>query len=151
MVLGIKWAHWCEVFLIGDVCVSTSFLRLNSGVWVPLFVSVVEFLWLSIKWDSWGCCQTISGIGWSLVIFGLSIAAPEKRRGIFSLNFGLQPEQFHSNHFDWFFLGPDSVFPVFYAREAVYWLHWLHSSTSLWSSLFSHMSYSVDKQFLSFS
>ena len=39
---------------------------------------------------------------------------------IFSLNFGLQPEQFHSSHFDWLFLGPDFVFPVFSAGEAVY-------------------------------
>ena len=29
------------------------------------------------------------------------------------LNFGLQPEHFLSNHFDWLILGPVSVFPVF--------------------------------------
>ena len=126
---------WGEVFLIGDVCDSTSFLRL---------ILVVLFLCISIQWVTWGCRQTTSGIGGSSVVSGLSIAAPEWRRGIFSLIFGLQHEQLHSSLFDWLFVGPDSIFLVFCAGEAVCWLHLLHSKSSLWSGLFSHMSLRVD-------
>ena len=86
-----------EVSFIGDVCDSTSFLCLISGMWVFLWVSVVEVLWSLVKWVSWGCCQTTSGIGGSfkLVVSGLSIAAPDWGRGTFSLIFGLQLEQLH--------------------------------------------------------
>ena len=35
-------------------------------------------------------------------------------------------------------------------QEALYWLHWLHSSISLWSGFSFHMSHRVDKQILAF-
>ena len=54
------------------------------------------------------------------------------------------------SHFDGLFLEPDFVFPVFSAGEAVYWLHWLHDSCSLWNDMFCHMSHRVGKQFLAF-
>ena len=54
------------------------------------------------------------------------------------------------SHFDWLFLGPVFVFTIFYAVEAVYWLHWLQSSISVSSRLSSHVSHRVDKQFLAF-
>ena len=54
------------------------------------------------------------------------------------------------SHFDWLFLGPDFLFPVFSAGEAVYWLHWLYDSISLLNGLFYHMSHRVGKQFLAF-
>ena len=38
-----------EVSFIGDVYDSTSFFRLNSGVWVLLLILVVEFLYISHK------------------------------------------------------------------------------------------------------
>ena len=122
---------WGEVSLVGDVCDSTSLLCLNSGFWVLLLVSVVEFPWISIIWVSWGCCQTNSGIGGNLVASRLSIAAPELKCGNFSLNSGMQPAQFHSTEFDCFFVGPVSVPPVFSAGEAVSWLRYLRSSISL--------------------
>ena len=65
---------WGEVSLIGDVCDSTSILRL---------IKVVNFLCISTKRVSLGCCQTASGVVGSLVVSDLSIAAPEWRRGIF--------------------------------------------------------------------
>ena len=134
---------WDEVIFISDVCASTSFSCL---------IIIVEFSCLSIQWVSWGCCQTTSRIGGSLVVSRLSIADPEWIRGIFSLNSGLQPGYFHSSHLSGLFLGPDSVFPVFCAGEVVYWLHWFHSSIFLWSCLPTHMSDGVDNQFwLSFS
>ena len=111
---------WREVSLIGDVCGSTSFLCLNSGVWVLLLGTVVEFLWISIKWDSWVCCQTTSVIVGSLVVSGLSIAALEWRRSTFISNSGLQLEAIRSTEFDRIFGGPDSIFLVFCAGEAVY-------------------------------
>ena len=79
---------WGEVFLMGDVCDSTSILCLDSGMWVFLWVSLLKGTWVSR-----GCCQTTSGNGGSFnwVVSGLSIAAPEWRRGIVGLNFGLQP------------------------------------------------------------
>ena len=141
---------WGEVSFIGDVCDCTSLFCLKSGVWVLLLLLVFQFLYVWLKWVFWDCCHTTSGIGGSLVVSGLSIAAPEWRRGIFTLTFGLQPEFLQSSHFDWLFLGPDSVFLVFFAGEAVYWLHWLHSSISLWSGLSSHMFHRVDKQFSAF-
>ena len=84
---------WGEISLIGVVCNSTSYFCLNSGVRVLLLIILVEFLCKSIKWVSWGFCQTIPGIWWNLVFSGRSTAAPEWRRGIFSFNFGLQLEQ----------------------------------------------------------
>ena len=82
---------WDEVSFIGDACASKSFFCLNSGMWVFLWVSLVNTLWILVKWVSWGCCQTTSGFGGSVkwVTYGLSITAPEWRRGIFSLIFGL--------------------------------------------------------------
>ena len=141
---------WDEVSFIVDLCASTSFFCL--GVWVCLRVSLVKSLWIVVKWVSWGCCQTTSGIGGSVkwVASGLSVAAPEWRHGIFSLNSGLQPGYFHLSHFEQLFLGPDFVFPVFSAGEAVYWLHWLYDSISLWNGLSYHMSHRVGKQFLAF-
>ena len=137
---------WDEISFIGDVCASTSLLCLNSCMWVFLWVSLVKTLWLLVTWVSWGCCQTASGIGGSVewVTSGLSIAAPEWTRGILSFYFGLQPE-YHSSHLDWLLLGPDFVFPVFCAREAVYWLQWLRSSIPLWNGLSCHMSHRMDK------
>ena len=122
---------WDDVSFTGDVCASTSFLRL---------MLLVDLLCISIKWVSWCCCQTILRFGRSLVVSGLSIAVPEWRRVIFSLNLGLQSRYFHSSHFDWLFLVPEFVFPVFCAT--------VHSSIYLWSGLSCHMSQRVDKQFL---
>ena len=121
-------------------------------MWVSLWVSLVKSSWIVVKWVSWGWCQTTFGIGGSVewVISGLSVAAPESRNGIFSLNSGLQPGGFPLSHFEWLFLGPDFVFPVSSAGEAVYWLHWLHDSISLWNGFSCHMSHTVGKQFLAF-
>ena len=114
-------------------------------MWVFFWVSVVIVFWILVEWVSWGCCQTISGIGGSinLVVFCLSVAAPEWRRGIFSLNFGLQLEELRWSHFGWLSLGFDSVSPIFCAGEAVEWLHWLQSNNSLWNGLFFDTSHRV--------
>ena len=97
-----------------------------------------------------GLQETTSRIAGRLVVSGLSTAAPEWKRGFFSLNFGLQFLQFLSNHFDRLFFGHDSVFPLFCAREAVSWLHWLHGSISLWHSLSPHLSHRMNEKFLAF-
>ena len=120
-VLGLD--TWDEVSLTGNVCDSTNFLRLNSSVWVLLWASLVEFLWILTRWVSWGCCQTTSGIGGSLVVSQLSTAASEWRRGFLKIKIELQLGHFHSNHLDCLFVRPDSVFLVLCAGEAVCWLH----------------------------
>ena len=65
-----------------------------------------------------GCCQTTSGIGGSfgiLVVSGLTLAAPEWRRGVSSLMFGLQLGYSHLSCFGHFFVGLGFVLPVFYS------------------------------------
>ena len=121
---------WCEVSFISDI--------FSCSSWV---------FWIN-NWVSWNCYQTTSWIGGRSVVSGLSIAAPEWKRSIFFSNFGLQRGQFHSNHFDCVFLGPDSVLRVFCGVEVIYWCRWLHNSTSLWSGLSVHMFHRVGKQFL---
>ena len=73
--------NWGEVSFNGDVYDYTSFLRWKSGVWVQLKILLVVLLWISIRWVSWCCCQTTSGIGGTLVVSRLSVSAPEWRRG----------------------------------------------------------------------
>ena len=55
-----------------------------------------------------GCCQTTSGIGGSFdisFVYGLSHAAPEYRRGVASLVFGLQLGHSHLSCFAHFSVG----------------------------------------------
>ena len=143
---------WGELSFIGDVCIFTSFLCLNSGMWVFLSFSVFGILWLLVNWVSWGCCYTTSGIGWiiKLAISGLSIATPEWIRGFCNLNFGLQLEQLAAGRFEWLSLGPEYVLPFLSGAEKVDWLLWVQNSISLRIGLFSHGSHRVGKQFLTF-
>ena len=114
---------------------------LGGDVWLATFVFIVDSLVVLFKL-SWfvtisvGCCQTTSGIGGSLdfsFVSGLSHAGPEWRRGVFSLKLRLQLGYFHLNCFEHFFAGFGSVLPVVYFVEAVYSLHLLQDSISLWS------------------
>ena len=82
---------WREVTFNFDVCDCTSVLWSESGVWVIRVVSKVRLSSILPSLDvstdvSGSCCQRTSGIGWSIVlmIYGLSIAAPQRRSGICS-------------------------------------------------------------------
>ena len=66
--------------------------------------------------------HTPSGIGGSfgaLIVSGLSGAAPERRRGVFSLMFGLQFEHSHLDCFEHSYAGADSMLPAVCSVEAV--------------------------------
>ena len=67
------------------------------------------------------------------VVSGLSVAAPEWRRGVFSLKFGLQLGHSHLSCFDPFSVGVGFVFPVVCSGEAVCWLRLRQGNISLWS------------------
>ena len=115
-------------------------VHLGGNVWLATFVFKVESLVVIFKL-SWfvsfsvGCCYTISGIGGSFDIFvsGLSHAAPEWRRGVFSLKLGLQLGHFRLRCFEHHFAGFVSVLPAVYFVEAVCSLRSLQDSISLWS------------------
>ena len=127
---------------------------LGGDVWLALFVYKVKFLLVLFLSScfvmiSVGCCQTISGIGGSLVISfvsGLSRAVPEWRRGVVSLKVGLQLGHSHPSYLEYFSVGLGFVLPAVYSWEAVCSLRLLHGSISLWSGLFCHMSHRVKRQ-----
>ena len=137
--------------------VSTWFCRwvpLGGDVWLATFVFKVESLVILFKF-SWfvsfsvGCCQTASGIGGGLdfsFVSGLSHGGPEWRRGVFSLQLGLQLGHFHLSCFEHYFAGFGSVLLAVYFVEAVCSLRLLQDSISLWSGLFYHMSHRVGRQ-----
>ena len=114
---------------------------LGGDVWLATFVFKVEslFVLFILSWSvtiSVGCCQTTSGIGGSFdisIVFGLSHAAPEWRRGVFSLKFGLQLGRSYRSCFVHFFAGLGFVLLVVDSGEAVYLLRLLQCSISLWS------------------
>ena len=93
--------YWIRIYGVRFFSLATFVILHHFSVWIRAFgyfwVSVVEVLWILVKWVSWGCCQTTFGIGWcnNFIFFGLSIAASEWRRGTFNLNFRLQLEQLH--------------------------------------------------------
>ena len=127
---------------------------LGGDVWLATFVFKVESLWVLFKL-SWfvtisvGCCQTTSGIGGSLDILfvsGLSDAAPEWRRGVVILKFGLQLGPSRLSFFEHFSVELGFVLLVVYSVEAVCLLRLLQGSISLWSDWFYHMSHSVGGQ-----
>ena len=96
-----------------------------------------------------GCCQTTSGIGGSFdisFVSGLSHAAPEWRRGVVSLKFGLQLGHSHLSCFVLFFARLGSVLVVVDSGEAVYLLRLLQGSISLWSGWFYYRSHRVGRQ-----
>ena len=111
---------------------------LGCDVWHATFVFKVESLLVFFR-RSWsimvsvGCCQTTSGIGWSFdisFVSGLSHAAPEWRRGSFSLKFGLQLGQSHLSCFEQSSVGLVFVLPVVYSGEVVCLLHLLQGNIS---------------------
>ena len=127
---------------------------LGGDVWLATFVLKVESLWVLFKL-SWfatfsvGCCQTTSGIGGSLdisFISGLSHAAPEWRRGFFSLKLGLHLGHSRLSCFELYSVDLGSVLPVVYSVAAVSLLRLLQVSISLWSGYFYHMSHRVEGQ-----
>ena len=108
----------------------------GGDVWIAIFVFKVESLWVIFKL-SWsvtiyvGCCQTTSGIGGKFdisIVSGLSHAAPEWRRGMASLKFGLQLGHSHLSCFVLFFAGLGFLLLVVDSGEAVYLLRLLHFS-----------------------
>ena len=135
---------WFPVFPEDCSVVSTWFcgcVPLGDDVWLATFVFKVESLVTLFKL-SWfvsfsvGCCQTALGIGGSLdfsFVSSLSHAGPEWRRGVFSLKLGLQLGHFHLSCSEHHFAGFGSVLPVVYFVEAVYSLHLLQDSISLWN------------------
>ena len=98
---------------------------LGGDVWLAIFVFKVESLVVLFKlsWSvmiSVGCCQTTSGIGGSLhisFVSGLSRAAPEWRRGVFSLKLGLQLGHCCLSCFELYSVNCGSVLPVVYFVE----------------------------------
>ena len=127
---------------------------LGGDVWLSTFVFQVESLLVIFKL-SWfvtisvGCCRTTSGIGGSLdnsFVSGLSHAAPQWRRGVVSLKFGLQLGHSRLSYFEHFSVEHGFVLPVVYSVEAVCLLRLLQSSISLWSGWFYHMSQRVGRQ-----
>ena len=82
--------------------------RLVSFLGILIVESILLTPRLYVLLDvSGGCCQTTSGIGGSfvvLIVSGISHAAPEWRRGVSSLEFGLQPEHSHPAFWGIFFL-----------------------------------------------
>ena len=120
---------FCDWFLFG------------GDVWLATFVFKVESIWVLLKlsWSvriSVGCCQTTSGIGGSFdiaFVSGLSHAAPEWRRGIFSVKFGLQLGLSHLSCFVHCFAGLGFVLLVVDSGEVVYLQRLLQGSISLWS------------------
>ena len=106
--------------------------------WVSCFVEslvVLSKLYWSVK-VSGGCCQTTSKIGGSIGILvdsGLSHAAPEWKRGVSSLTFGLQPERSLLNCFGHLFVGLESVLPAVQSWEVVCSLHLLQNNISQWN------------------
>ena len=80
------------------------------------------------------CCQTTLGIGGIFGISsvsGLSHAAPEWKRGISSLKFGLQLEHSHLSRFGHFSIGLGFVLPVVYFGEAACSLRLLQNNISV--------------------
>ena len=110
---------------------------------------VVFFIFSWFVTFSVGCCRTTSGIGGSLnisFVSNLSRAAPEWRRGVFSLKLGLRLGHCCLSCFELFFVDLGSVLPVVYFVEAVCLLHLLQGSISLWSGYFHHMSHRVESR-----
>ena len=125
-VVSTWFCGW--VPLGGEVWLATSVFTVES---ILVFFKLTWFVSFSV-----GCCQTTSGIGGSLdfsFVSGLSHAGPEWRRGVFSLKFGLQLWHSYLSCFEHYFAGFVSVLPVVYFVEAVYSLHLLQDSISLWS------------------
>ena len=127
---------------------------LGGDVWFAAFVFKVESL-LGLFKLSWfvtisvGCCQTTSGIGGSLdlaFVSGLSHAAPEWRRGVVNLKFGLQLGHSRLSYFEHFSVELGFVVPIVDCVEAVCLLRLLQGSNSLWSAWFYHMSHRVGRQ-----
>ena len=121
-------------------------IPLDSDIWPFTFVMWVSWVYRTVEsfltffklcWFidiSRACCQPTSETGGSfvvLVVFDLSYAASEWRRGVASLNVGLQLEHSHLNCSESFSPRPDSVLPVVCPREAVYQLRLLQSNISL--------------------
>ena len=116
-------------------------ISLSGDVWFATFVSKVELLLILFRL-SWfvmvsvGCCQSTSGIGGSFdisFVSGLSHAAPEWRRGVVSLKFGLQLGHSHLSCCAHFSTGLGFVLPVVYSGEVVCLLRLLQGNISLWS------------------
>ena len=135
-----------------------SWVLLGGDVWVATFVFKVESLLVLFKL-SWfvtisvGCCQTTSGIGGSLdiaFVSGLSHAAPEWRRCVVSLMFGLQLGHSRLSYFEDYSVELGFVLPVVYSVEAFCLLRLLQGSISLWSGWFYHMSHRVGRQVKAF-
>ena len=134
-------------FREGRSVVSTWFcgwVPMNGDVWLATFVCKVASL-VVLFILSWfvtfavGCCQTTSGIGGILnisFVSGLSRAAPEWRRGLFSLKFGLQLRHCCLSCFGHYSVDLGSVLPVVYFVEAVCLLQLLQGSISLLSDYF---------------
>ena len=96
-------------------CHSRLWSFLNT-VFCRVIIILFKLHWFVIV--SSGCCQTTSGFGWSFglsVVSGLSNAAPEWRRGVSSLNLGLQLEHSYLNCFGLLSVGLDLVLPVVYS------------------------------------
>ena len=127
---------------------------LGGDVWLATFVFKVESLWVlfTLSWSvtiSVGCCPTTSGTGGSFDISwisGLSHAAPEWRRGLASLKFGLLLGHSHLSCFLHFFAGLGFVLLVVDSGEAAYLMRLLQGSISLWSGWFYHRPHRVGKQ-----
>ena len=126
----------------------------GGDVWLATFVFTVESILVLFKlsWSvtiSVGCCQTTSGIGGSLdisFVSGLSHAAPEWRRAVVNLKFGLQHGHSHRSCFVHLLAGFGYVLCVVDSGEAVYLLRLLQGSISLWGGWFYHMSHRVERQ-----
>ena len=109
---------WGEVSLSGEVCGSKSFVCYSAGLWVIWIFSIVLFLVIfsNLKNSSNAfkdCCRKFSGNGGKIVfvVFGLSVAALDWRRGISSLNVGLQTR--HCHFFIVSGVEPVLIFPAF--------------------------------------
>ena len=125
-VASTRFCYW--VPLSGDILLATFVFKVE---WLLVLVELNWSVTISVR-----CCQTNSGIVGSLdisFVSGLSHAAPEWRRGIFSLMLGLQLGHSHLSCFEHYFVDLGSVLPVVYSVEAVCLLRLLQGSISLLS------------------
>ena len=114
------------VFLGGDVWLAKVVFKVES------FLVLLELCWFVTI--SVGSCQTTSGIGRILdisFVYCLSHAAPEWRRGVGSLKFGLQLGHSRLSYFEHFSADLGFVLPVVYSVEAVCLLRLLQGRISL--------------------
>ena len=117
------------------------YVPLGGDVWLATFVFKVESLLVIFKLSSSvtisvDCCPTTSGTGGGFgisFICGLSHAAPEWRRGVASLKFGVQLKRCRLSCFQHFSVGLGFVLPDVYSGEAVCLLRLLQGNISLWS------------------